>query len=278
MKPAPAAPTAFPKLRRENIRNGIIVNEHISMHRSAYDDVAVMYHRLWADWYLPASLPALERLFFSQISPDACVLDLCCGSGHVTKELVRRGYRVTGVDNSAALIELARNELPRSVDLQVQDARELKFEASYDAVLSTFDSLNHILKLDELKAVFDGVHRALKPGGLFVFDMNLEEAYAADLREWSVDIKDASVGLVRGRFDPLSKRASTELIWFVKQDGDCWKQQRSTVEQQCYAQSEILEGLREAGFREIEAAAAQKAGVSAELGYGRTYFAARRLC
>ncbi len=241
--------------------------------QSSYDDVAEMYHALWADWYLPAAMPALERLFFSQVRPQDRVLDLCCGSGHVTKELVARGYQVTGVDNSAELIALARREMP-GVDFRLQDARDLRLEEKYAAALSTFDSLNHILSLDELARVFAGVHRALEPGGLFVFDMNLEQAYSADLREWSVDLRDESVGLVRGTFDWERKKASTELIWFVRgRDGECWRQHRSLVEQQCYSQGEILGALGEAGFRKIEAISAREAGVTSGLGFGRSYFA-----
>ncbi|MDQ2712541.1 MAG: methyltransferase domain-containing protein [Acidobacteriota bacterium] len=242
---------------------------------SSYDDVAGMYHALWADWYLPAAMPALERLFFSQVPGGTRVLDLCCGSGHVTKELVARGYTVTGVDNSAELIALAKKDLPE-IDFRVQDARDLVLDGKYGAVLSTFDSLNHILNLSELAEVFRGVVRSLEPGGLFVFDMNLEEAYMADLREWAVDIRDASVGLVRGKFDPALKKASTELIWFVDgESGNCWRQYRSTVEQQCYPQADILMALNQAGFRTIEAVPAREAGVTSELGFGRTYFAAR---
>ncbi len=243
--------------------------------KSSYDSVAGMYHSLWADWYLPAAMPALERLFFSQVPSGTHVLDLCCGSGHVTKELAARGYAVTGVDNSAELIALAQRELP-GIDFRVQDARNLCLEQQFGAALSTFDSLNHILSLSELGSVFEGVRRVLKCGGLFMFDMNLEEAYSLDLQEWSVDIQAESVGLVRGKFDPVSKKALTELVWFQRGEGDgnCWRQRRSLVEQQCYTQTDILTTLEDTGFREIEAITARQAGVTSNLGFGRTYFSA----
>ncbi len=242
---------------------------------SSYDEIAGMYHALWADWYLPAAMPALERLFFGNIPAPARVLDLCCGSGHVTKELVKRGYSVTGVDNSAELIALARRELP-DVDLRVQDARNLDLEARYDAVLSTFDSLNHILSLEGLRRVFEGAHRVLKAGGPFVFDMNLDEAYSMDLREWAVDVKEQSVGMVRGKYDAAARRAFTELIWFVKTGTDSlWRQHRSVVEQRCYPLEEILLALNGAGFRQVEAIPAKQAGVTSDLGFGRVFFVAR---
>jgi hypothetical protein len=179
------------------------------------------------------------------------------------------------VDSSAELIKLAQAEYPE-LELLVQDVRRLALDRKYQGVLSTFDSLNHILELDELRDVFRRVHHALESGGLFVFDMNLEQAYLADLRQWVVDVQDLTVGLVRGQFDPSNKRASTELIWFTKNpDGQCWQQASSRVEQQCYAQSEILQSLSEAGFREVESMPAIDAGVTAELGFGRMYFVAR---
>lgn len=242
---------------------------------SPYDQIAGMYHNLWADWYLPAALPALERLFFSRLPAGARVLDLCCGSGHVTKELVARGYHVTGIDNSVELIELARKELP-FVDFRVQDARDLRLDKQFDGVLSTFDSLNHIPNLEGLRSVFHGVRRVLKPDGLFVFDMNLEEAYSADLHQWAVDVSDRAVGLVRGTFDPASKTARTELIWFTRiGDDNRWQQSHSIVEQQCFPQADILVALSSAGFKQIEAIRSQDVGITSELGFGRIFFVTR---
>jgi SAM-dependent methyltransferase len=241
---------------------------------SSYDEIAEMYHLLWANWYLPAALPALESLFFRQVKAGSRVLDLCCGSGHVTQELVKRGYRVTGVDASAALIAIARREMPEA-DWRVQDARRLEMSERFDGVLSTFDSLNHILSLEELRAAFRGVCGVLKRRAPFVFDMNLEEAYTMDLRRWTVEMADDSVGLVRGTYDFATKLASTELVWFAKTENDLWRQQKSVVEQRCYPQAEIMRALKDAGFGEVKAIPARDAGVETEMNMGRVFFVAR---
>ena len=233
-----------------------------------------MYHAFWADWYLPAAMPVLEALFFRHLQPGAKVLDVCCGPGHVTKELVRRGYIVTGIDSSPQLIAIARRELP-GADLRVQDARQLNVGSDYNAALSTFDSLNHILTLDDLQLVFSGVHAALESGGRFVFDMNLEEAYSADLREWSIHQAHDEMGLVRGVYDYATKSATTELIWFRRAANECWHRTRSIVEECCYEEVEIFTALREAGFRDIESVNARDAGMASDIGWGRIFVTAR---
>src|SRR5579875_1447042 len=236
---------------------------------SDYDEIAGLYHTLWADWYLPAATPALEKLLFSHIVAGARMLDVCCGSGHVTQELVRRGYQVTGIDASSELIAIARRTMPEA-DFRVQDARALRLEARYAAALSTFDSLNHMLSLDDLRQVFSRVHEVLDPGGIFVFDMNLEQAYTADLRQWSVTTHAREVALVRGLYDFDRRLAETEVIWFVRADEqNCWRQHRTVVKQRCYEKSEVLEALLRAGFAEIRAFEAAELGVSAELAFGR---------
>jgi SAM-dependent methyltransferase len=253
-----------------------MVRYRTKMLASSYDDIAAMYHKLWVNSYLPAALPALERLFFCQLKQPARVLDVCCGSGHVTLELVKRGYRVTGIDSSAALIDIAKQQLP-SAELFVQDVRHLAVDGPYEAALSTFDSLNHILSLEDLHAVFSGVYSALGAGGLFVFDMNLEEAYSLDLHQWSVNIGHNAVGLSRGLYDPITHTAHTELVWFTQNGSqDCWQRRQSVVEERCYEKTDILQALQFSGFRAIEAHAAVDICSDKDFGHGRYFFSARR--
>ena len=66
------------------------------------------------------------------------MLDLGCGGARHTARALAAGHRYTGIDISAAQLELARRRLPRATFLQA-DAVELELEpASFDAVVSLF--------------------------------------------------------------------------------------------------------------------------------------------
>lgn len=243
--------------------------------KSEYDPIAGLYEKMWRNWYLPEAMPALENLFLSRLHPGTRVLDLCCGAGHVSGELIRRGFEVCGVDISSELVAKAAALNP-GAEWLVQDVRYLTLPRPCQAALSTFDSLNHILESDGLRSTFERVYEALEPGSPFVFDMNLEEAYHQDLSRWTVQMKDDHVGLVRGSFDSPSHMANTEVIWFMPSEvKGLWERRRSVVRQRCYERTEVLRLLAEAGFADAKMITARDAGMIGELGTGRVFFVSR---
>ena len=92
-------------------------------------------------------------------------LDVCCGTGAGVDVLksVCRG-EITGVDFSAGMLEQARRAHP-DVTWVRADVRALPFAESFDLAVS-FGALGHFLPA-ERPALFTGVHRALRPGGIF---------------------------------------------------------------------------------------------------------------
>ncbi len=237
---------------------------------SGYDAVAEFYRLAWADWYLPSIRPALDQLLFSVVPYRGRVLDVCCGCGHVTREAVRREYRVVGVDNSVELVARAAGDLP-SANFVVADARQFAFRVPFDGAFSTFDSFNHLLTYEDLRAAFGCVHAALRPGAPFFFDMNLEEAYSLDLSHWTNYSDKNAIGFVRGSYKPVSRRAETQLIWFTKEQSSLWHRSDALIAEQCYSKKEIEAALIEAGFAAVECYTALEAGVTDDLGFGRIY-------
>ncbi len=240
---------------------------------SPYDPIAGIYHTNWDHWYLPQACVALNRLLFKRLRPGAHILDVCCGSGHVTRELLARRYVVTGVDASAALIEHARRDLPEA-DFIVADIRHAAFDRRYDAALSTFDSMNHLTELPDLEAAFRSVHAALLPDAPFLFDMNTELAYRIDWRDWSPTVTPNSVSLVQSKFDPVTKRVETTVIWFLPATNGLWERRESMVPQRCYEDAEIRQVLFRAGFSSVSSYTSQEAGITGEIGQGRVFYLA----
>ncbi|AQZ62851.1 putative methyltransferase [[Actinomadura] parvosata subsp. kistnae] len=117
---------------------------------------------------LDATAEALRPL-----GPFGRGLDVCCGTGaslRVLGPLCRE--QVTGVDFSAGMLEQARRAHPHAEWVRA-DARALPstgpFTESFDLAV-TFGALGHFLPA-ERPALFAGVYRALRPGGLLAFPL-----------------------------------------------------------------------------------------------------------
>ena len=91
------------------------------------------------------------------------VLDLGCGTGHLTAKIAESGAQVTGVDRSAEMVAAARLAYPK-LKFGISDATNLTFRDQFDAVFSNA-TLHWI---HEPEVVLQGVRRALRPGGRFV--------------------------------------------------------------------------------------------------------------
>ncbi|MFI5136485.1 MAG: class I SAM-dependent methyltransferase [Sphingobacteriales bacterium] len=100
------------------------------------------------------------------VKPGERILDLGCGTGHLTNEIKKPGAEVTGLDASADMIARAANTYP-DIQFVEADATDFHFDEPFDAVFSNA-TLHWVHKADEaIKCVYD----ALKPGGRFVAEL-----------------------------------------------------------------------------------------------------------
>ena len=95
--------------------------------------------------------------------PGERILDIGCGTGHLTGEIAARGAHAIGIDSSPDMIEAAREAYPR-LKFQVEDAQNFAFPEQFDAIFS--NATLHWINEPE-KAV-QCIAAALKPGGRLV--------------------------------------------------------------------------------------------------------------
>lgn len=100
------------------------------------------------------------------LRPGMRVLDVGCGPGRHAHELARRGIQTHGIDISQRFVDLAIEHAPPGATFQRMDARDLAFDASFDAVICLCQGAFGLMTAngdDEL--VLGGMARALKHGG-----------------------------------------------------------------------------------------------------------------
>ena len=97
------------------------------------------------------------------------ILDLACGTGRHSLELVRRGFSVVGVEIGEELVEIARGDAAEQgldAEFVEGDLRELDYEGEFDVVLNLNDGAIGYFETDEEnRRTFEVISRALKPGG-----------------------------------------------------------------------------------------------------------------
>lgn len=96
---------------------------------------------------------------------DERVLDVGCGTGHLTKLIADTGAKVVGIDNAPGMIEAARENYPQ-LDFTLANACDFSFDVPFDAVFSNA-ALHWIGEPDKTTAC---MARALREGGRLVVE------------------------------------------------------------------------------------------------------------
>ena len=225
-----------------------------------YQKFAEVYDRLEADHFSIRMAEYVLKILDRMGAEPADGLDLCCGTGSAIKIFCDRGMRMTGVDRSGAMLAQARRKLKgRGVTLYRQELPDLDLRLKsagratrrrFDLVTSFYDSLNYLLTEKALGAAFKAVCRHLRPGGLFIFDMNTPHALKTIWGSPTVhaDVKPDVAFIFRNHYSADARSADCHATFFVRK-GKNWVRFDETHTEQGYDDVVIRRLLRKAGFR-----------------------------
>ncbi len=173
------------------------------------------------------------------------ILDLACGHGRHANRLAQLNHDITGIDQSAGFLEIAKKQAKEkglNVKYIQQDMRQIDFKNEFDRVLLLFTSFGYF-EDDENFLVLQNIAKALKPGGLFCFDILNKEKLLRDLLPYFVTERGADLMIDRQTFDDTTKRFYNKRI--IIRNG---KRKDKPYFTRVYELAEIRELLTKAGL------------------------------
>jgi SAM-dependent methyltransferase len=214
-----------------------------------YDSFARAYDRHWGGG-VRHTLPLIQKLLLARLPAGSRVLDLCCGTGQFLRILLDLGYQAVGLDGSSAQLSCARKHAP-GAELVNADARSFDIAEPFAGVVSLNDSLNHVMTVEELTAVFRNVRAVLPKGGVFVFDLNMAHKYETAWSGTFSFVDRDLVTVVRSSADLSTKVALFDATVFEKHATVCWRRSDVSLRQTWYSEGEVTGALQAAGFVDV---------------------------
>ena len=115
------------------------------------------------------------ELFRKNGITEGTVLDVACGTGSLSECFLKKGFEIVANDISFDMLCIAREKLSAYGDkvlLLCQDMCELDLYGTVDAAVCSLDSINHLTEEEDVDDAFFSIGQFIRPGGLFVFDVN----------------------------------------------------------------------------------------------------------
>ena len=142
------------------------------------DDGTLQFYRdnagSYAEWAKPPSARLMR--FMAALPAGGSILELGCGAGNHSAEMVKAGFSVRPTDGSPEMAEIAARRLGRPVETMLFD--QLDAEDAYDGVWASACLLH--APRDELAGILARIHRALKPSGLFYASFKIGDSDGRD--------------------------------------------------------------------------------------------------
>lgn len=219
---------------------------------------AIAYDYLYQDKDYEKECDFLEALFEKYGKKVHTILDLGCGTGRHAIILAKRGYKITGVDRSAEMLDIARRKVRRSglkIDLYKCSIQDLNLNKTFDAVISMFAVMSYQADNDDLALACKNAKKYLKPGGIFIFDAWHGLAVMTDLPIQKVkEINNGDERIIRitkPQIDVLSHTVDTIFRVLTIKEGRLVSETEETHKMRFLFPQEITYFLKVAGFSEV---------------------------
>ena len=209
-----------------------------------YEKLSRVYDKGWGDF--PVNyVELLNELLEEHDIRKARIMDIACGTGILALELAQHGHTVHGTDISPEMIDIAKSKtagLP-NLTFEVQDMIRFSSDDKYDIVTCTFDSINYLRRLYDVRKMLRCVASVLNEKGLFIFDSNTKYLYKKHRNELHKRVINGEEFLQKCDYNA---RTNTAVTAFSFSDGTY-----EIHQQRPYGYDELQSLLDKAGLRTL---------------------------
>jgi SAM-dependent methyltransferase len=186
------------------------------------------------------------------------ILDVACGTGRIAIPLARKGYAVTGIDLTPAMLAHARRKSDGlAIDWHLADCRSFALDRRFALAVMSGNAFQACLADADQAALFAAVHRHLAPGGHFAFETRnprRADLYGNETESfWHSFVdrlgRNIDVSLIE-HYDPARSVLTCRVIRRVH--GEAGDPRVTTIRIRYTAPDEINRRLADAGFAVAE--------------------------
>ena len=170
-------------------------------------------------------------------SPQS-ILELGCGTGNISTRLAKKGLHVDAADVSSEMLKVASQKQFKPKLFRADMLSPIK--KKYDFILLLFDSMNYLLKDEEIRQLFENVQQSLNDDGMFIFDISTKKNCERNF-DGFIDIKDSENEYIvhQSDLDYSSYIQTTKLTFFLKK-GYLFSRKDEIHKQKIYKVKEII--------------------------------------
>jgi SAM-dependent methyltransferase len=217
---------------------------------AGYQEDLAYIHDTGFGFFSLQSAPGLLRILRRFGVTQGYVVDLGCGSGLWARELIGAGYTVLGVDLSPAMLQLARQRVPQA---SFRRGSFLKADLPRcDAITAIGECFNYLFdpanKAEMLVRFFARVYRALRPGGVFIFDV-AEPGRGGGQGPRQKNFQGEGWAVLLETEENVSAAILTRRITSFRQVGRLYRRSEEVHRLHLVRGKEMVRALRRLGFR-----------------------------
>lgn len=200
----------------------------------------------WADF--------LEKCFEKYCKQKVShVCEIACGTGTMSVELEKRGYRLTSSDLSERMLcvadNKARNAGCKNIVFTKQNMCCFTTATKAQAVICLLDSINCLTGLQQVKQCFECANKVLEQGGVFLFDVNSKQKFESVYADNAYVLENDGVLCAwQNEYNQKSKICKFYLSFFVENNDGSYERYDELIREKMYTQKTLKKYLDECGF------------------------------